>query len=116
MTRREHYEEPTTYVYDDGGRVLSQTQNVISGSVSSVLSVDLSTYDRYGTQTFSALDVNHNGVIDPEPVEGAPEGSTVVRRSPFDKLRVSGWGRSLPTGSSGHGPWRPPRLTSRSNS
>ena len=63
----------TTYTYDNGGRVLNQTQNVISGSVSSVLSVDLSTYDRYGHQTFTALDVNHNGVIDfagPDRVTG----------------------------------------------
>lgn len=54
----------TTYAYDNGGRVLNQTQNVISGSVSSVLSVDLSTYDLQGDLLFSALDVNQNGVID----------------------------------------------------
>ena len=63
----------TTYTYENGGRVLNQTKNVISGSVSSVLSVDLSTYDRYGHQTFTALDVNQNGVINfsgPDRVTG----------------------------------------------
>ena len=73
MTRREHKEELTNEFQDDGGRVLSQTQNTISASVPSVLSVDLDTYDRYGDRTFSALDVNHNGVINfggPDRVTG----------------------------------------------
>ena len=55
----------TNYTYEDGGRVLSQTlvdstnlENLV------ILSKTLSQYDRYGHQIFSALDINHNGVID----------------------------------------------------
>lgn len=54
-----------TYTYDNGGRVLAQTQADATDPVNPViLSKNLSQFDRYGHQTFSALDVNHNGVID----------------------------------------------------
>ena len=38
MKRGVHSEAIITYTYDNGGRVLSQTQNTISASVPSVLS------------------------------------------------------------------------------
>ena len=64
----------TTYSYDNGGRVLNQTQTSTTNLVNLViLSKTLSQYDRYGHQTFSALDANHNGGIDlsgPDRVTG----------------------------------------------
>ena len=54
----------TTYTYDNGGRVLAQTQADVSNPVNPViLSKTLSQYDRYGDLLFSALDVNQNGSI-----------------------------------------------------
>ena len=64
----------TTYTYDNGGRELSQTQTDTTNPVNPViLSKNLSQYDLHGDLIFSALDVNHNGLIDfagPDRVTG----------------------------------------------
>ena len=65
MKRRVHSEAIITYTYDNGGRVLSQTQADTTNPANLViLSKNLSQYDRYGDRLFTALDVNRNGVID----------------------------------------------------
>ena len=63
----------TCFAYGNGSRVLNQPQNAVTNSVSSVLSVVMNTYALHGELLFSALDVNHSGVIDfagPDRVTG----------------------------------------------